>query len=253
MRVTYHKEYSTYLKREMEYKVYGHSGKPVLVFPSSEGRFYQYEDTGMINAVSSFIKEGKIQVWTVDSVDSETFFSAHWDKLKRNELHNAYFDYINEEIIPSIIKTSKKNNNRKKIKLIVTGCSFGAYHSANFYFRYPKEIDTVIGLSGVYSTDFFFYDYKPREIFINSPIDYLESIKDKRVLNKYKKSQLIFCCGQGAYEEDMLYDTYRLKKVLDEKQIPSWVDIWGYDVDHDWPWWQKQIYYFLDISINDVL
>ena len=245
MHISYHKEYSEHLEKEMEYKIYGHAGKPMLVFPSSEGRFYQYEDSGMINALSGFINAGLLQVWTVDSIDTHTYFSKHWDKLKLNDLHNKYFQYIEEEIIPSIIKTSKKNNKRKKLGLIITGCSFGAYHAANFYFKNPKDIDTVIGLSGVYSTDMFFHDYKPEEIYKNSPIDYLKNA-DKKTIKKYQKAALIFCCGQGAYEDEMLYDTYRLAQVLDEINVPAWIDIWGKDVDHDWPWWQKQIVYFIE-------
>ena len=245
MQVSYHKEFSKYLNRDMEYKIYGHAGKPMLIFPSSEGRFYQYEDSGMIGAISDFINEGKIQVWTVDSIDSEAYFSKHWDKLKLNELHNKYFEYITHEIIPSIIKTSKKNNKRKKLNLIISGCSFGAFHAANYFFKNPKDIDTVIGLSGVYSTDMFFHDYTHEEIKENSPVDYLKKA-DKKTIKKYQKASLIFCCGQGAYEDEMLYDTYRLGEVLDSINVPAWIDIWGKDVDHDWPWWQKQIKYFLE-------
>ena len=116
----------------MEYKVYGHKGKPVLVFPTSNGRFYQYEDSGMVNAVSGFIDDGKIQLWTVDGIDWETFFSTGWDNHSRIERHEAYFNYINDELIPGILWKSRENNKGHDKNKAVTGCSMGAYYSANF-------------------------------------------------------------------------------------------------------------------------
>jgi len=244
MQVTYHKEYSQKLGREMEYKVYGHKGKPVLVFPTSNGRFYQYEDAGMINAVSRFINDGKIQIWTVDGIDWETFYSSRNDNHSRITRHEAYFNYINDELIPGILWTSQENNNGDSQKIVATGCSMGAYHAANFYFRNPWHIDTVVALSGVYSTDYFFGDYKPVEIYLNSPIDYLKNNNDSYYIDRFRNSNLIFCCGKGAYEDFMLEETYKLKCIFGEKGIPAWFDIWGEESVHDWPWWHKQIEYF---------
>jgi len=244
MQIAYHKEYSHKLGREMEFKVYGHKGKPVLAFPTSNGRFYQYEDSGMINAISAFIDDGKIQIWTVDGIDGETFFSPHWDNNKKIARHEAYFNYINEEIIPVILNKSKENNEGHEQKILATGCSMGAYHAANFYFRYPWSIDTVVALSGVYSTDYFFGNYKPTQIYLNSPIDSLKNNDDFNYFDRFRNSRLIFCCGNGAYEDEMLENTFQLKKVMDEKCIGAWFDFWGNDSAHDWPWWHKQIEYF---------
>lgn len=245
MDVSYHKDYSVCLGRYMEYKVYGYKGKPVIVFPTSNGRFYQYEDFGMINVLRGFIDDGKIQVWTVDGIDGETFFSDNPDRIARMKLHEQYFNYINEELIPSVLVLSKGNNEGRVFQLLLTGCSMGAYHSANFYFRYPWFVDTVIALSGVYSTGSFFGDYKPVEVYRNSPIDYLKDLQDASFLKKYKDSRLIFCCGRGDHEERMLEETCRLEGVLKVKGVSAWFDLWGKDSKHDWDWWQKQIVYFM--------
>lgn len=243
--MNYRNEYSRHLGRNMEYKIYGHQGKPVLVFPTSEGRFYQYEDSGMIHALREFIDAGKIQLWTVDSIDDETFFSRSWDKLARIRRHEEYFNYINNELIPSILRISKENNNGVEQQLLVTGCSMGAYHASNFYFRYPWFIDSVIAMSGVYSTDYFFGDYRPTEIYLNSPVDYLRNNNDPYYYDRFLKSQLVFCCGHGAYEELAITETTRLLHTLNDKGIRGWFDFWGSDANHDWDWWQKQIYYFM--------
>jgi esterase/lipase superfamily enzyme len=229
----------------MEYKIYGHKGKPVLVFPTSTARFYQFEDEGMIQAISHFINDEKIQVWTVDGIDEETFFSDSWDNVQRIARHEAYFRYINEEIIPGILHNSAENNDKEQ-QLLLTGCSMGAYHAANFYFRYPWFVDSVVALSGVYSTNYFFGNHKPTDIYLNSPIDYLKTNNDPYYIDRFRKSNLIFCSGQGAYENEMLEETRQLKSILEQKGIPAWFDFWGHDAAHDWPWWHKQIQYFFD-------
>lgn len=40
MHVRYYKEYSQHLQRDMEFKVYGHAGLPMIVFPCQDGNFY---------------------------------------------------------------------------------------------------------------------------------------------------------------------------------------------------------------------
>ena len=43
MEVRYMKHYSGHLGRDMEFKVYGHSGKPVMFIPCQGGRFFDFE------------------------------------------------------------------------------------------------------------------------------------------------------------------------------------------------------------------
>jgi esterase/lipase superfamily enzyme len=73
LHISYHKKDSFHLGRSMEYKRYGHSGRPVVVFPTSGGRFFQYEDSGAVGALAEFIDDGRIQIFTLDGIDGETF------------------------------------------------------------------------------------------------------------------------------------------------------------------------------------
>jgi esterase/lipase superfamily enzyme len=246
MNISYHKWYSRNLNREMEYKIYGHQGKPVLVFPTSCGRFYQFEDSGMLHSVSSFVESGQIQIWACDGIDEETFFSGQGTIEDRISRHNQYDQYISQELIPSVLQTSRENNHGKDQKVLATGFSMGAYHGANFFFRYPWLFDSVIALSGVYSTNYFFGDYRSIPVYMHSPIHYLQNLNDSAYLDQYRESKLIFCCGQGAYEDEMMLETHELNRVLKGKSIPAWFDFWGNDVNHDWPWWQKQLPYYLE-------
>ncbi|KQS82353.1 MULTISPECIES: esterase family protein [unclassified Rhizobium] len=246
MRVSYHNDHSGHLDRPMEYKVYGHAGRPLLVFPTSNGRFFQYEDSGMIAELQGFIEAGKIQVWTVDGIDGETFFSKDDDLQHRIERHQAYFRYISDEVMPEIARVSGEANGGNDIRPLLTGCSMGAFHATNFLLRFPWLGAGVIALSGVYSTKHFFGSSLEGSIYFNSPLDYLANLQDGQVLRQIRNLRLIFCCGQGAWEDEMLEETRALEAVLQQKSIPAWVDYWGKDVNHDWQWWRPQMSYFLE-------
>jgi esterase/lipase superfamily enzyme len=230
----------------MEYKIYGHGGRPVVVFPTSNGRFFQYEDSGMIGALQSFIEAGTVQIWAVDGIDWETFFSNDNNFHHRIERHEAYFRYIRDEIFPEVARVSRNSNGGTEIRPLVTGCSMGAFHATNLLFRFPWLADGVIALSGVYSTEHFFGSCLDGSIYFNSPLHYLAGLQDEGILQQIRHLRLMVCCGQGAWEEEMLKETRELDEVMRHKSIPAFIDYWGADVDHDWPWWRKQIVYFLD-------
>jgi len=245
MEVAYHRWESRHLGRDMEYKVYGHRGRPIVVFPTSDGRFYQYEDSGMIEELSPFIDAGQVQVWTVDGIDWETFTNRHGDANQRIERHEAYFRYIREELLPEVARVNRDANRGAEIRPLLTGCSMGAFHATNFILRHPWMADGLIALSGVYSSRAFFGDRFDGAIYFNSPLDYLPGLEDENVLREIRRLRLTFCCGQGAWEDQMLADTRALEHVLKAKSIPALVDYWGADVSHDWPWWRRQMPYFL--------
>lgn len=228
------------MQQDMELKTYGQAGKPVLVFPSSGGRFYEYEDFGMVEACRPYIEQGKIQLFTVDSVDSQSWYNWDAHPSERATRHNDYDRYIVEEVVPFI---QERANSREK--LLTTGCSLGAYHAANFFFKHPDVFDALIALSGLYSLKFSVGEYMDDNVYFNSPLAYLPNLADPWYLDRFREGRLVVCAGQGPWEEDVLADTYALKEVLQSKEVPCWVDIWGHDVAHDWPWWRKQMPYFL--------
>lgn len=241
MNTEYFKWWSGHLHQDMELKIYGHSGKPVLVFPTSGGRFYEYEDFGMIEACRPFIDAGKIQIFAVDSIDQQSWLNTAAHPAERARRHNQFDRYIVEELAPAIRFYTGTNQ-----KFLSTGCSLGAYHAVNFLFRHPDIFDSVIALSGLYSLRFSSGTYSDDNIYYNSPLDYLPQLHDPWFLDQYRASEIIICAGQGAWEEEVLRDTYALGHILACKDIPAWIDIWGHDVKHDWPWWRLQMPHFLD-------
>jgi esterase/lipase superfamily enzyme len=210
------------------------------VFPTQGGKFYQFEDFGMVGACSPFIAEGKIKLISVDSIDNQSWANWEMHPSDRARRHNDYDRYIVKEVAPFIHQHSQIT-----VKFLTTGCSMGGYHAANFFFRHPDIFDGTIALSGIFRLNMFIGDYMDDNVYYNSPLNYLPQLEDSWYLEQYRSSKIIICSGRGAWEEEMIADAEALGQILQEKQIPCWIDLWGADVNHDWPWWQKQLPYFL--------
>lgn len=242
MNIEYHKWYSERLGRNMELKVYGHSGKPFIIFPCQGGRFFESEDFGMIDAISYLINDGRVKVFTVDGIDNESWANYGIHPADRAVRHNQYDSYVMNEVVPFI----RSHCQSPDIKIALTGFSMGAYHAANFYFRHPYIFDVTIAISGLYDMKMFLGDYMDDNVYYNSPINFLGNMQDEVILNQYRQGKIVICTGQGAWEEEMLEDTYQMKAILEQKQIPALIDIWGHDVNHDWPWWKKMLPHFIE-------
>ena len=241
MHTEYHKEYSPRLGRDMEFKVYGHGGKPVLVFPCQNGRFYDWEGFGMLDTLEDYLEGGKLQLFTVDTIDAETVSLVDGDPYTRVRRHEAWYNYIMEELLPRIRQINGTGQD-----LLTTGFSMGAYHAANFFFRRPDVFDSVIALSGIYDTNDMYNGYMDEVVYANDPCASLSGMpEDHPYIQLYNQRKIMICVGQGAWEDLLLAGTRRLDEVLRRKGIRAWVDYWGLDVNHDWPWWKKQIRYFL--------
>ncbi len=240
MEIQYVKRYSASLGRDMEYKVYGDKGHGVLVFPSQDGRFYDYQDFDMVGVLSQLIDNGHIRLICVDSIDRETWSDIGGDEHYRINLHERWFNYIVNELLPEVRLYDDE-------QFIATGCSMGGFHAANFFFRRPDLFDTLLALSGLYYAGYFFPNYTDPLVYDNSPYDFLRNMPQYHpYMDIYRHRRIVMCVGQGAWEDDLLYSTRKMDALLSEKQIPAWIDYWGTDVSHDWEWWRKQIAYFMD-------
>lgn len=238
MRIEYKKWYSKSLGRVMEYKIYGDGGRSMLVFPSQDGRFYDYEDFGMIGVLTPWIERNELHVICCDSIDPETWSSHEGDPRHRIELQERWFRYIIDELIPSVRRDSET--------FITSGCSMGAFHAGNAFFRRPDIFDTLVALSGLYHAGYFFGGYTDELVYNNSPLDFLKWMpSDHHYWDIYRHRRIICCVGQGDWEEELLASTRRLDILLKERNVPAWVDYWGYDVAHDWQWWRQQLAYFM--------
>ena len=245
MHIEEHRWYSPHLAREMALKVYGHWGRPLIVFPCSRGRYFDYEGMGMIDAVAGFIDAGRIKLFCVDSIDAESWYDFGVPPAERNARHEAYDRYVTGEVVGFIRDHCKS----PQANILTNGCSMGAYHAVNFFLKHPDLFGGTLSLSGLYRLDrseFGIQSHELEAVYFNSPLAYLPGIDDGATLDALRRSQIVICCGQGAWDEEALADTRDLEQILQAKEVPAWIDVWGHDVNHDWPWWFKQMNYFLD-------
>lgn len=251
MEMNYLKQYSPSLGKEMECKIYGHSGRPVLFIPCQDGRFYDFENFRMTDVWSPWIESGQVMVCAVDTVDAETWSNLYGDGRWKAERYEAWIRYLTDEMVPFLQDYAKKRNGgQESTGILVFGCSLGATHAVNLYLRRPDLFNGLLALSGIYTAEYGFGGYMDGIVYQNSPIHFLEHFpKDHEYVEIYNRQKAVICAGQGAWE--LPDSTRRLKELFEEKGIHIWVDLWGYDVSHDWYWWYKQVEYFLPYLLKE--
>lgn len=241
MNTEYHKWWSRNLNRDMEYKVYGHDGQAVLAFPCQDGRFYDWENYHMIDVLAPFIEAGRIRLITVDGIDWETWSNiGYWDKRARIEQHERWFNYICDELLPNL----RVSDNQM---FVTTGASMGAFHAANFFFRRPDLFNGMIAMSGLYNAGYSFGNYMDNLVYANSPQNFLSNMPDDHPwMQMYRQRKIIFCVGQGRWEDETLPSTRDMDRILCEKHVNACFDYWGFDVDHDWPSWRRMLPFHME-------
>ena len=245
MEIQYIKHYSGCLNRDMELKVYGHCGKPVLFIPCQGGRFFDFENFRMTDYWAKWIEEGRCTVYSIDTIDNETFANKGGDCRWRIEQHERWYNYIIEEVVPMIRHMSGERNGFQQ-DIMTFGCSMGATHAANLFFRRPDIFDTVFAISGMYESEEFFGNYMDDLVYQNTPVTYLRNMpEDHPYIGMYNDRRILIVVGQGAWEDELKASTGVLKGVLESKGINAQVDFWGHDVHHDWCWWYKMVEYYV--------
>ena len=234
---------SRLLRRYLPYDVYGHGGRPILVFPTQDGKCGDYGQFKMPETIAERIEKGDVQLFCVDSIDKETWSGSEDQKPLRSYMQELWYRHIVEEFLPVL-----QEINGTRLAPITTGCSMGATHALNFFLRRPDLFDGVIALSGAYDARYFFgEDYMDDTLYMNSIVDYMANLPlDHDYIPMFNARNIVLCTGQGAWEEEMVRTTRIMKDIFAAKGIRATVDFWGHDVAHDWPWWQKQLPYFLD-------
>lgn len=245
MEIQYFKHYSGSLGRDMEFKVYGHSGKPVMFIPCQGGRFFDFENFHMIDYWAKWIEEGRCMVYSIDCIDEIAYAAKEADCRWRIENHERWYHYVVDEMVPTIRHLSGERNGYDQ-GILVFGCSMGAMHAANLFFRRPDLFDAVFAISGLYDSKLFFGDYMDDLLYQNTPVEYLSNMPwDHPYIRMYNERKIVIVVGQGAWEDDLKASTAWLQSVLQAKGIHAQVDFWGNDVNHDWPWWYKMVEYYV--------
>ena len=79
METQYYKQFSPALGLDMECKIYGHGGRPVLFIPCQDGRFFDFENFHMTDVLAPWIDSGQLMVCSIDTIDQETWSNKNSD------------------------------------------------------------------------------------------------------------------------------------------------------------------------------
>jgi esterase/lipase superfamily enzyme len=236
MKREYHKWFSPSLGRDMELLIFGHCGVPALVFPTSQGRFFEFEDRGMVNAVAGEIEQGHVQLFCVDSVDSESWYNRNVEPRWRIARHMQYEQYLMQEVIPLIRQGNHTQN------LAAIGTSFGAYHALNIALRHPDVFSGMLSMGGAFDPSNFLRGYYDDDCYFNIPAHYLPNMSDHWYLDRYRHNTYVFATG---VHDQCWNDNEIMAKIFRDKGIPCRLDVWGDNTGHDWPWWQRMLQTYL--------
>ncbi len=232
----YHRWYSPSLNRDMELLIFGHGGAKVLVFPTSKGKYYEWEDRGMMGLLGEQLERGWLQVCCVDSVDAESWYNYGVHPGARAWRQTQYDNYLYNEVLPLL---SNKNWNPF---LMTLGASFGAFHAMSFGLHHPDKVDRIIGLSGLYDIRGFTGGYSDDNVYMNNPMQFIANEHDDRRLALLRHIDIIMASGK----DDRLMDSARnFSGLLWSKDIGNALREWD-GWSHDWPYWQKMVQTYIN-------
>ncbi len=227
--------FSPNLQMEMPLVAYGQAGQTLLMLPTAAADYLEYERFYLVDAIKPFIEQGLIRAYSINSVNRYSLLNEQMPPKLKAELLTRYDRYITDEVLPLI-----RNECGEEARPITTGASLGAFLSANEYFKHPDLFRGVIALSGSYDIRSYLDGYYDDNVFFNNPVDYLAGLNDDHFLPILRKADSIYIIsGQGDYEDPK--KSQQLSAILKGKEIPHTLDLWGADVNHDWPWWRKML------------
>lgn len=234
-----HSWHSPNLNKNMEIAVYGHYGFALLLLPTAGADYLEYERFMLIDAIAKYINDGKVKVFSINSINSESWLNRHMHPRAKSIRHQQFNEYVFNEVVPFI-----KHKTSQDTGIITAGASLGALHSANLFFRRPDLFAGTVAMSGNYDLSTYTDGYHDQDVYFNSPMQYLSNMNDDYWLSHMRNNkQIHILTGSGNYETP---DASRhFSSVLHSKGIPHNLDVWGHDMPHDWPTWRAMLPYYL--------
>jgi len=231
--------FSPSLQKEMPIVTYGYSGFALLLVPTAAADYLEYERFQLIDTLAPFIDEGKVKIFSVNSINNESWLNNNMLGEHKAIRHNQFNDYIYNEVIPFI-----KNSTSQETPIILSGASFGALHSMNLFLKRPDLINGVIAMSGVYDLSEYTKGFYDEQVYFNSPTHYMSNLTDDSILSEIRKSQHIYIVtGGGDYEDPDA--SRKFSDILYNKGINFELDVWGNEFKHDWPTWRAILPHYL--------
>ena len=230
---TYHKWHSPALNRDVEMLVFGYSGQPVVLFPTSQGAYYQNKDQGLIQKAAWLLESGKIKIYCPDTLDSFTWYNKSVSPGERAWNYNLYDRMLQTELIPWMQHETGYE------RIATAGCSFGGYHAVNTAFRHPELVSYCFSMSGAFDVRQFMEGYYDDNVFFNNPVDYIPADNNPNLW------QMGIVLGTAEYDI-CKEENERLSGILQQRNIRHWLDIRP-GANHDWPVWLDMFPHYLSL------
>jgi esterase/lipase superfamily enzyme len=232
--------FSPALNKEMPIASYGHFGFAILLIPTAAADYLEYERFQLIDAIAPFINSGKCRVFSIDSMNKESWMNNQMLPEHKAIRHNQFNNYVFNEVVPFI-----RSSTSDETMIYTCGASFGALHAMNLFMKRPDIINGAISMSGVYDLTEYTKGFWDDQVFYNSPVHYMPSLNDNWYLDKIKASHHIHIySGSGNFEDPEA--SKKFAGILYTKGIWYDLDVWGPDIHHDWPTWRSMLPYILD-------
>ena len=222
---------------------YGHWGRPVLAFPAERGDAGEFERRGMVDAVGDLLAAGRVKLYCVDSFDGESWSNLSIPLEERARRHQVYESWILDQVVPFV-----RDDCGGAGELIACGVSLGAFHAANFALKRADVFPLAICMSGSYDpSSWDSWGERGDAAYFNNPIDYVAHLSGEHLEWLRAQLSLLLVCGQGQWEDTTgaLASTRCLAALLGSKGLRYELDLWGYDIAHDWPSWRAQFAHHL--------
>jgi esterase/lipase superfamily enzyme len=226
----YHRWHSNRIQKDFEMLVFGHTGVPVIIFPTTYNRYYEQKDQGLIRSIAHFINEGRIKVYCPDSLDVDNWYNTHIHPADRARNYFLYEEIIQQEVIPRAMYETNRD------KVIMAGCSFGGFHATNLCFRNPDKVSYLMSLGAKFDVSSFLDGYYDDNCYRLNPADYVKHIEGGH-LEAIRKIGIILSAG----EHDICRTANeQFSTLLGNRGIHHWLDLRPRAV-HDWPAWHEAL------------
>ncbi|MGY6562849.1 MAG: esterase family protein [Luteibaculaceae bacterium] len=231
-----HRWHSPNIGKEMLTLKFGHAGFPVVIFPTSMGRYYENKDFKLIESARWFLEQGLITIYCPDSIDSHSWYNRGIHPAQKVKNHIWYDKYLSDELVPLIrFETGVE-------RIAFGGCSFGGYHATNFAFKHPDMASFVLNMSAAFDIKSHLHGFYNDDVYFNNPVDFVPNVNDWRIWDMF------VILGTG--EHDICLDAnVKMASVLKNKNIKHWLDIRPGAV-HDWPIWKEMFPHYLSLITN---
>src|ERR1700750_1760665 len=185
--------FSDRLQADVTVVRWGVFGAPVLVFPYAGGDADEIERHGLVNACVPLLAEGRVKLYSVDSVAGQAMVSKAGSVEHRLWLLNQFQEFVRWEVVPAI----HADLGGHAIDVITTGASIGAFNAVAVLCRYPDVFGAAIGMSGSYRIERFYDEAWNHDLYYSAPLQFLPGLEGAQ-LDRLRQRRGVPGAGGGG-------------------------------------------------------